>query len=118
MAFETWVPPRKPQLGSGMDLDERTLEAPFGDGYRQIVADGINAQFETFRLIWNGCPNEDADTIEAFYRTKGRTTPFLYQVPGRGGAKQFRFISALARRHIAADADALEVTIEQSFEQS
>ena len=116
MAFETWLPPVKPQLGSGLDLDERTLDAGFGDGYKQIVADGINAQFESFRLVWNGCPNDDADTIEAFYRSKGRTTPFLYKVPGRASAKQFRFTSALSRRQISADADALEVTIEQSFE--
>jgi phage-related protein len=116
VAFETWTPPVKPQLGTGLELDERILEAPFGDGAKQIVSDGINAQFEVHRLIWNGCPNAAADEIEAFWRSKGRSITFWFTVPGRASAKKFRFNSALSRRQIAGEADAIEVGIEESFE--
>jgi phage-related protein len=116
VAWDTWTPPVKPQLGSALEYDERIDEASFGDGYRQISGAGLNAQFETWRLAWNGITNANADTIETFYLSKGRSTPFLYKMPGRSTTKQYRFASALSRRQLTGEADAIEVTIEQSFE--
>lgn len=117
MAFATWTPPVKPVVsGTSLSVDALTLSASFGDGYEQTADDGINPQRETWTLSWPGILNADADTIETFYRSKGKSVPFWYRVPGRATAKRYKFNSPLSRPQVAGHLDGLSVEIREVFD--
>ena len=118
MAFEVWTPPVKPRVaaGTGMSLDQLALLASFGDGYEQTAEDGINAQRETWTLSWPGIKDAHADSIETFWRSKGKTVAFRYTVPGRATQKRYKFNSALSRLHVAGHRDGISVEIREVFD--
>ncbi|MFD3231647.1 phage tail protein [Rahnella aceris] len=60
----TW---RTQKSAQGTDT-VRTLQAQFGDGYKQIAANGINASAETWSLNWTG-KKTDAVAIRQFLLT-------------------------------------------------
>lgn len=96
MPFDTWTPPREPHIGSNLSLDQTVLEAKFGDGYSQIVPDGINADFDEITLSWTGLDATDVDAIKATYRAKGRSVPIYYTVPWDAAPKLWRFSGPLS----------------------
>ncbi|MEE8728644.1 MAG: phage tail protein [Rahnella inusitata] len=57
----TW---RTQKSAQGTDT-VRTLQAQFGDGYKQVAASGINAKAETWNLSWTGKKSE-ASSIRQF----------------------------------------------------
>nr|WP_129952730.1 phage tail protein [Rahnella sp. RFA10(1/100)] len=63
MATETFIW-RTQKSAQGTDT-VRTLQAQFGDGYKQVAANGINANAETWSLSWTG-NKTDAATIRQF----------------------------------------------------
>jgi phage-related protein len=115
MAFPTWNPPRAPQLGSRLNIDQKTRVARFGDGYEQVAGDGLNTIRRTWTLVWNACPNSDADAIEAFWVQQGRTLPFWYTAPGTAQPYKWRF-ETFNRTQIDGNSDQLEITIRQVFD--
>lgn len=116
MAFATWTPPRPPQLGTSKQIDQAVDAVKFGDGYEQASAAGLNSLRETWNLQWNGCTNADCDTIEAFWRSKGKATPFWYKPPGAAAPLKFRFES-FRRGQIAGPVDSIDITLRQVFDQ-
>lgn len=50
----TW---RTQKSAQGTDT-VRTLQAQFGDGYKQVAASGITAKAETWNLSWTGKKSE------------------------------------------------------------
>lgn len=115
MAFETWNPPRAPQLGSSKTIEQRVNAATFGDGYEQAAADGLNSIREVWTFVWNGCPTAQADQIETFFRSKGLVTPFWYTPPGASAPLKFRFTS-FRRTQATGVADTMEIGARQVFD--
>ncbi|HEY6965907.1 MAG TPA: phage tail protein [Burkholderiales bacterium] len=63
------------------DVEPRVLEAKYGDGYAQVVGDGIN----TLQSKWSVNFTRDAatiDAIESFLETKAGVTSFTWTPPG------------------------------------
>jgi len=117
MAFDTWAPLAVPQLGSNFTEDETVLEAAFGDGYVQIVADGLNAQFQGGDLTWNGLTITQLDDLRDFWADHGKTTPFYWTVPDEASPRLWRFSSGLKRQSLGGDIFAASVQIKQAFDQ-
>lgn len=57
----------------------RTLQAQFGDGYKQVSGTGINDKSETWDLDWTG-KRSDAAVLRAFLLSHV-TTSFLWTNP-------------------------------------
>lgn len=115
--FETWTPPVAPRAttSTAMQLDEKVLQADFGDGYEQTASDGLNSIREAWTLTWPGILDADADAIEAFWRSKGKVTAFWYRVPGRAAAKRFKF-TQFERPQVAGHLDGVSVGIREVFD--
>lgn len=96
MAFDTWTPPKSPHIGTGFEINQRVLTADYGDGYTQIVEDGLNANFDTVTLSWASLAQTDFDAIAAFWRLKGVSVPFQYQLPWDASPKLWRFSAPLS----------------------
>lgn len=105
MAFDTWAPLAVPQLGSGFSDDERVLEAQFGDGYAQTLDDGLNAQFTSGELVWNGITSTELADLQSFWADHGKSVPFRWTVPGESVPKLFVFTAPLARAQFRRDAN-------------
>lgn len=116
MAFDTWTPPREPHIGSGLSLDQAVLEAKFGDGYVQVMPDGINADFDQVTLMWAGLDAADVDAIKAQYRAKGRATPFYYTMPWDASPKLWRFSGPLTIDTPVQSRFSVSVQLRQAFD--
>ena len=79
MIIDTFTPPVAPSPGTSRKPEIKLLEAEFGDGYTQVVRDGLNHIRRTYDLRWDVLTYAQADVIEAFLEAKGGDTPFLYQ---------------------------------------
>jgi len=71
-----------PSYSSAGATDFRVLEAPFGDGYTQRAADGLNSTPRTYNLLWESRPDADIATIYDFLIDKLGFEYFLWTAPG------------------------------------
>lgn len=58
-----FTPPYAPSYSSQVNREYRTLETEFGDGYAQVVKDGLNNVKQTWELSWANINDTDAATI-------------------------------------------------------
>jgi phage-related protein len=116
MTFPTFTPPRPPQLGSSKETDQRVLSAEFGDGYEQVVADGLNSIRDICRLQWNGVTNAESAALETFWNQVGKTGVFLYKFPGDTVTKKWRFDSPLTINWVSGEINSIQVSIRQVFD--
>lgn len=72
----TW----SPRLGATGTEDERTRQVQLGDGYTQVVGDGINATTHSWPLAFTGSEAYVLE-IRAFLRRHGKTRAFLWTPP-------------------------------------
>jgi len=72
----TWAPLVDP---TG-DISFRTRSAQFGDGYKQVAADGINNEQQSWPLTFGG-EEEEISQIVAFLRAHKGSTAFLWTPP-------------------------------------
>lgn len=89
----------QPEYSASKSITFRVLKAQFGDGYKQLVGDGINTLRHDWSLSFT-YPTEDIDVIEEFLiETKG-TEPFLW-TPPRGIQDVYRVSDAGFKREVA-----------------
>lgn len=67
---------------SSNSTDFRTLSAPFGDGYTQRTADGLNSVKRTWRVLWKSRPVADINTLYEFLVAKLGQEAFNWTAPG------------------------------------
>lgn len=82
MPLNSFTPPVAPSPGTENTPEIRLKKAEFGDGYTQTSRDGLNHIRDVVSLKWDVLTEAQADTIEAFIRTQGGDTPFLYALRG------------------------------------
>lgn len=71
----------KPTLESSSgSVKPRTLSAQYGDGYRQVVGDGINNLPQTWSLQFSGDEDEIKE-IKAFLDARAGYDPFYWKPP-------------------------------------
>lgn len=105
----TWSPLIEPQ-GTGKF---RTRTAQFGDGYKQQVADGLNAESQTWPLTFRGSAAYVAPIL-AFLRARQGYQSF-YWTPPLGQQALFTCSEYGITPH-GAERYTLTATFEQSFQ--
>lgn len=63
---DTFAPTLPPQEEPTAEITLRTKQTRFGDGYRQIIGDGLNAKEQRWPLSWKGTFTE-VDPIRDFF---------------------------------------------------
>jgi phage-related protein len=71
-----WSPRRNPQA----EVKFRVLRAQFGDGYEQVVGDGINNRTESWPLSFFGSESE-IRPVKDFLDRHGASRAFLWTAP-------------------------------------
>lgn len=87
MATETFTWER--QAGAAGKITYRVIEAKFGDGYSQTIADGLNVESQTWPLTFEGGINYVMPILEFFRRHKGAKS-FHWTPPGHSTPLLFR----------------------------
>ena len=65
----------------GKEVQNRTLEAKYGDGYVQRAGDGINPQIVMWDLTWTNVDITDINEIAAFLDAREGVYPFYWTAP-------------------------------------
>lgn len=94
----------------------RDLNSDFGDGYSQIVGDGINPYNEIWSLKFTSRPKADVATIASFLDTKRSAIPFTWTPPDEVTPKRWRMTRDGYRVNDAeADTRSISFVIERYF---
>lgn len=114
MAFPIFAPGINPSTGSGYSVKARVISNNFGDGYRQVYKDGLNAVPRSFSVTWNSLPTALADVIENFFKTfLGQ--PFYFKGPRDTGYWKYDCL-AWDRKAITGANDTISATFNQRFD--
>lgn len=78
MALETFT--WSPQNGPIADIENRNTTAQYGDGYAQVVGDGINTESQSWPLTFTGYKSEVLPIL-AFLRSHAERRAFKWVNP-------------------------------------
>lgn len=95
--MDTFSPSAPPDYdGNSIKETPRLISNDFGDGYKQVIPDGLNANDATASFTWNYLSEADAAYIMQFYNAHiGKT--FLWAAPGDFiGSGKWRMTDATA----------------------
>lgn len=87
--YATFNPPVRPKT-SASTATVKTKSNAFGDGYEQVIADGLNAVREELTLTWPALSFAQAAVIRTFFKAQ-KGAPFLWALPGEV-AKKWRCV--------------------------
>lgn len=85
MAYLTFAPPVRPKTSAGT-TQVRVLSNDYGEGYSQVIDDGINCISESLNLTWPVLTFEQAEQITAFFKGN-KSRPFYWGLPGQPAKK-------------------------------
>lgn len=111
MASETFTWER--QSGAAGRINFRIIEAQFGDGYSQVVPDGLNTKTQSWPLSFEGNMNYMQPILDFFARHKGAKS-FYWTPPGEPAPLLFR-ASDLTLTSRGAGVYSLAVEFKQVF---
>lgn len=83
-------PNYKPDSDSTYTNEPVVLKAGFGDNYAQHLKDGLNAQDETWDLVFAKRSLTDITAIKTFLDTVSDVTPFNWIAPDEATTKIWR----------------------------
>lgn len=115
MAFDTFAP-ATPQLGTRPEEDEVVREFKAGERCKKSFPDGLNAQFESVDLQWNGLTSPEMTYIRTFWKGHGRANPFWYQLPDDDAPRLWRFASPLSRNPLGGGQYSSGIKIEEAVD--
>jgi phage-related protein len=72
--------PVQPDKGLGRSTQPRLLIAPFGDGYEQRIADGINILEQNINVSFSTRPKAEIDDLVAFFESLGGISRFKFNL--------------------------------------
>ncbi len=73
----TWTP----SYTSSITWKPRVLKMQFGDGYEQVVPDGINNKPMMFNIVFRKISDVEAEAIIDFLEARGEAEAFLWTAP-------------------------------------
>ncbi len=104
----------QPQYGAEVSVVPRNLRQKFGDGYEQIVGDGLNTKKRVWSLTFREITS-NIDTIEAFLLTCSGVDAFEW-TPPRGSAAKWRSTEEGWKRNVVDFGyETLSVSFEEVF---
>lgn len=75
--------------GSSKKFQPRVLKAPFGNGYSQRGADGVNSNPITFQAVFTNLEPGEGNLLEAFLNERAGYKPFTLRIPHDAAARQW-----------------------------
>jgi len=75
--------------GSSRTVEPKMLVNPFGDGYVQRAADGINTDSDVYSVSTSNLTETEADALETFFRDHKDGTHFVWTPPGSAVVQKF-----------------------------
>ena len=112
---DKFEPPACPVISSRKNVELKTLETKFGDGYSQRAGAGLNAEAVTFDATWAGLTIAEADQVEAFFLQQRGYLPFEWTLPRESKAKLFR-CKVWSRGGVGGRHDTITATIERVYD--
>lgn len=109
------LPDIAPSYASSGTTDFRTLRAPFGDGYSQRAADGLNSAPITWALTWENRPDADITTLYDFLVDKLGFEAFLWTAPDESSDRKW-IARSLNKTPVAAGYSTLQTEFEEVFD--
>jgi phage-related protein len=109
MSAFTWIPSFTPSVNE----EPRTIENNFGDGYRQLIADGINNTPKVWELQFNNRTIDEANDIRDFLAACNGVEAFDFTDPD---GDTLRYICrAWPRTFYGLRAQSFNLRLEQVF---
>lgn len=71
--------PIQPDYSSTLNMKPRVKKSSFADGYEQRVADGLNANPEKWRLVWNELSLAEIHILMDFFDGLNGVATFTWQ---------------------------------------
>jgi len=93
----------------------RVLSAPFGDGYSQVVGDGINTQTEMWKVSFSDRPRAEIQQIVSFLDSVGAETAFSWTPPYEASPRLFRLVGDYVEEYIGFDAGSVKFDISEVY---
>ena len=109
--IETFNPPKAPSYGTSKNVEMKTAESAFGDGYTQRSGDGLNPEQRKFMAEWKSLDLDDADQIEGFFLDHLGFKAFFWKGPRDGAARLYR-CKKWSRDNVSALVDSIRAEIE------
>ena len=72
--------PVQPDKGFSRSTTPRVIQATFGDGYEQRVADGINVLNQSMSVSFTTRPKAEIDDLVAFFDSLGAVSRFKFNL--------------------------------------
>lgn len=101
------------RLGSAGEEKQRLRTNDYGDGYTQVIGDGINSDTESWPLTFTG-REAYINPIRDFLARHKRGKAFAWQPP-LGALGLFRYTSSITRQPLGKGLYIITVTFETAF---
>lgn len=69
---------------------QRILQAQFGDGYSQELADGLNSRLRKASISWSNLTESELDTVLAALDAVGSTDYLTWTPPGDSSSSKWK----------------------------
>jgi phage-related protein len=115
--IDTFSPPVPPQTGSSFEIEDNDIVLQFGDGYKQVVGNGINTTRQTFSLSWSYLKYEEYTEIYNFFLTHSHGVVFYWTLPHEDTPRKWRKSNTkIAGSTPTQTTYSLTVQIEEAFD--
>lgn len=108
-----------PSYTSSQDIETRTLESQFGDGYAQRQRDGINSNQGTWNLTFEGRTDKESKAIINFVEDKGGVDSFyaLFGLSSLQNNSSIKYIASNPKLSTSSfNINSVSVVLKQSFD--
>ncbi len=113
-ALDTWPASPGPSKADP-ETTVRVLEAGFGDGYTQTMADGLNTIADSYSVSWGLLTKAELATFIDFLTAKSGYTPFLWTPPLKNAVRQWK-CKTWKETPLGGGWFSLSATFKQSFD--
>lgn len=93
----------------------RTLMAGFGDGYDQVVPDGVNTLDEEWDLSYNDYPKVDILNMRNFLDARRGVESFLWTPPFEDAPKKWRQTGDIIISFSETNAGSIQFTVKRVY---
>ena len=108
-------PNYKIDADSSYSREPRLMRAPFGDGYSQVLGDGINPYNEVWSISFTNRPKADIADIKAFLDNHNGATPFEWSPPDDASVKKWRMVGEYEVSNAEANVRTISFKVERYF---
>lgn len=110
------LPSIPPSYTTAGQTDFRVLIAPFGDGYNQRAADGLNSVKRTWSVVWTARPDADIDSLYNFLIALVGYEKFQWTAPDESSPRDWICKESLNKTPITAGYSTLKAVFEEVFD--